>query len=94
MISEGDVRHVAKLARLRLEPEEVRLFQGQLGRVLDHMEELGALDLSSVEPAAHVPERAHALRPDRPERPACVQEILANAPAREGSFFKVPRVLG
>lgn len=94
MIPEAEVLKVARLARLRLSPGDVTLFQGQLGRVLEHVAELGALELSSVEPTAHVQARSNVLRPDEPASSGCAEELLANAPARDGDFFGVPRVLG
>ncbi|HAH05104.1 MAG TPA: Asp-tRNA(Asn)/Glu-tRNA(Gln) amidotransferase GatCAB subunit C [Elusimicrobia bacterium] len=94
MISEAEVLRIAHLARLRLAPNDVGLFQGQLARVLEHVAELDALDLSDVEPTARVQAGGGVLRPDEPVHGACAADILSNAPERDGDFFKVPRVLG
>jgi aspartyl-tRNA(Asn)/glutamyl-tRNA(Gln) amidotransferase subunit C len=93
MISETEVRRVARLARLSLRPEEVPLLREQLGRILEHVARLGALDLDGVAPTARVPGLGRDLRPDVPEACAAAEDILSNAPSREGRFFKVPKVI-
>ena len=93
-LSLDEVRRIAVLARLKLSPDEERVFQGQLSAILDYVEQLQSLDVSGVEPMTHalaeddVPLRTDALQ-------ACLapSEALANAPAREGSCFKVPRII-
>jgi len=94
-LSLDEVRRVARLARLRLSPEEEQAFQGQLSAILDHVAQLGELDVSGVEPMTHAlaagepaPLRPDALGPVLPPG-----EALLNAPAREGTCFKVPKVI-
>jgi len=96
MIDEGEVRRVARLARLSLSAEETALYQEQLGRILEHMKDLEGLDLVLVEPAAHILGRVNALRDDepRPVSDAQREAILAAAPATEKGCFKVPKVIG
>ena len=48
-----DVPYLARLARLELTQEEIDLFGGQLGRILDHVEQMNKLDISGIEPTAH-----------------------------------------
>jgi aspartyl-tRNA(Asn)/glutamyl-tRNA(Gln) amidotransferase subunit C len=90
-----EVRRVAALARLRLSEEEERLFAGQLSAILDHVQDLAALDLAGVPPMTHALAEGEsvALRPDRPVPGLSPAEALANAPAREGTCFKVPRII-
>lgn len=90
-----EVRRVAALARLRLSAEEERLFAGQLSAILDHVKELEALDLTGVPPMTHALAEGEAvtLRPDQPSPGLTTAEALANAPAREGTCFKVPRII-
>jgi aspartyl-tRNA(Asn)/glutamyl-tRNA(Gln) amidotransferase subunit C len=94
-LSLDEVRRIAALARLRLTPEEEQTFVGQLSAILDHVAELGTLDVSGVEPMTHAlaASEAPARRPDTPEACLPPEEALANAPAREGTFFKVPRII-
>ncbi len=93
MIDENEVRRVARLARLSLRPEEVPLLRDQLGRILEHVARLGSLNLDEVRPTAHVRGLGRDLRPDEPQACAAAEDILSNAPAREGRFFKVPKVI-
>jgi aspartyl-tRNA(Asn)/glutamyl-tRNA(Gln) amidotransferase subunit C len=94
-LSLEEVRRIAALARLRLSPEEERTFAVQLSAILDHVEELKALDVSNVEPMTHAlaAGEASALRADEVQRSLAPDEALANAPAREGTCFKVPRII-
>jgi aspartyl-tRNA(Asn)/glutamyl-tRNA(Gln) amidotransferase subunit C len=93
-ITPEDVEHVARLARLRLGPEEVRTFTAQLAAVLDHARDVEALDTAGVEPTAHPLPLVNVLRDDVP-RPGCDrEEILAEAPEVEDHRFRVPRILG
>ncbi len=94
-LSREKVRAIAALARLELTPEEEALFGSQLSAVLDHVRVLEELDLSGVEPMTHALGAGElpALRPDEARPGLEPSEALANAPAREGTFFKVPRIL-
>ncbi len=87
------VRHIALLARLELSPEEETQFTEQLDHILQHFEKLAALDTSAVEPTAHVVEVAAAYREDVVSNPPAPEEYRANAPARDGDFFKVPKII-
>jgi aspartyl-tRNA(Asn)/glutamyl-tRNA(Gln) amidotransferase subunit C len=90
-----EVRRIARLARLRLSPEEEALFAGQLSAILDHVAELSALDVSGVEPMTHALAAGEPppLRADEPHRSLTPDEALANAPARAGTAFRVPRII-
>jgi aspartyl-tRNA(Asn)/glutamyl-tRNA(Gln) amidotransferase subunit C len=89
------VRRIATLARLRLGPEEERAFAGQLSAILDYVEQLKELDVDGVEPMTHALAGGEpvALRPDELRPGLSPEEALANAPAREGTCFKVPRII-
>ena len=93
-ISEEEVRHVAKLSRLRLGDDEVRHFADQLSAVLDYISKLNELDVENVEPMAHAADVTNVLRDDDPKPPLAVEGVLAGAPDASGQFFKVPKVLG
>ena len=93
-ISRDDVAHVAHLARLALTGDEIDLFAGQLAAVLEHAQDVEALDTSGVPPTAHPLPVRNVLRPDEPG--ACLDrdEVLAEAPQAEDGRFRVPRILG
>jgi aspartyl-tRNA(Asn)/glutamyl-tRNA(Gln) amidotransferase subunit C len=92
-LTEEQVRHVANLARLTLTPEEEVKHQGQLSQVLDAFEALSKLDTSQVLPTYHVNLEHTTLREDAAEPALSIDEALANAPARSGDSFEVPKVI-
>jgi aspartyl-tRNA(Asn)/glutamyl-tRNA(Gln) amidotransferase subunit C len=90
VIDREQVLHVARLARLRLDEQEVERMAGELSRVLEHIERIGELDLEDVPPTSHVVTVENALRPDEP-RPCLPREVvLAAAPAVVDEGFAVP----
>src|SRR3954469_24016196 len=98
-LSRDQVKAVAALANLELEPQEIELFARQLGEVLTHVEELKQVDTTGVSPTSYGVSQRSVDRLDeiRPSLP--IAEVLSNAPEaahapRDGGFFKVPRVLG
>ena len=92
-ITEREVEYVARLARLKLSEEERELFTGQLNAILEYMEKLNELDTEGVEPTYHVVHHTNAFREDEVGKSSPREEIMENAPQREGEFFKVPRVI-
>jgi aspartyl-tRNA(Asn)/glutamyl-tRNA(Gln) amidotransferase subunit C len=92
-LSEADVAHVARLARLDLTDDELASFTRQLAAVLDHAADIEALDTAGVPPTAHPLALANVLRPD--ELVVCLDrdEVLAMAPDAEDGRFRVPRIL-
>ncbi len=93
-ITTDDVAKVARLARLRLDDEELERFTGQLSDILDHADDIEALDLDGVEPMAHPVPLANVLRADTVGEPLDRDEVLARAPVAEDGRFRVPPVLG
>jgi aspartyl-tRNA(Asn)/glutamyl-tRNA(Gln) amidotransferase subunit C len=89
-ISREEVLHVAKLARLELSEEEVERLGAQLSAILEAVGKVGELDLTDVEPTAHPLDLVNVWAEDEPRPSLPVEEALANAPDREGSFFRVP----
>jgi aspartyl-tRNA(Asn)/glutamyl-tRNA(Gln) amidotransferase subunit C len=94
-LSLDEVRRVAALARLKLSAEEEQLFAGQLSDILEHVRALETLDVTGVPPMTHAlaEGEAVALRPDTLVPGLTPEEALANAPARQGTCFKVPRII-
>jgi aspartyl-tRNA(Asn)/glutamyl-tRNA(Gln) amidotransferase subunit C len=87
------VRRIAKLSRLNLTETEVETCADQLSRVLDCFKQLDSIDTSAVEPLDHPLPLTNVLRQDQPRDSLDADAALANAPQREGAFFRVPRVL-
>ena len=92
-ITQKEVEHVAKLARLELSEDEKGTFTRQLSAILTYMDQLKTLDTSDVEPTMMVLPTENVFRDDQ-VRPSLPQErALANAPEQADGFFRVPRIL-
>jgi aspartyl-tRNA(Asn)/glutamyl-tRNA(Gln) amidotransferase subunit C len=89
-ISKDEVAHVALLARLKLSDEELERFGEQLSAILEAVGKVSELDLSDVPPTAHPLDLVNVWDDDEPRPSLSVEEALANAPDRDGSFFRVP----
>jgi aspartyl-tRNA(Asn)/glutamyl-tRNA(Gln) amidotransferase subunit C len=93
-ISTEELLHVAKLARLRMEPGSADKLVGQVATILEYVDTLAQVDTEGVPPTAHAIGVTNAFREDRPAGHLPPDQALANAPAREEDFFLVPRVIG
>jgi aspartyl-tRNA(Asn)/glutamyl-tRNA(Gln) amidotransferase subunit C len=89
-ITRDEVLHVARLARLELSEEEVERFTEQLSAILEAVAKVSELDLSDVDPTAHPLDVVNVWGEDEPRPSIPLDDALANAPAREAGFFKVP----
>jgi len=92
-VSDADVKKIAKLARLRLTEAEVALYGGQLTKILDSMAELSKADTTGILPTTSVLGAVNVMRDDEPAPFADTEALLANAPERDGPYFKVKKVL-
>jgi aspartyl-tRNA synthetase len=92
-ITESEVRHVARLARLSLEEEEVEQYKSDLNSILKYVEILEELDTEKIAPMHHVLPIKNVWREDEVKDAKKSGEILKNAPAQEEEYIKVPRIL-
>ena len=93
-ISPDEVAYVARLARLTLTADELERFTEQLGAVLEHAQDVAALDTGGVPPTAHPLPLVNVWREDEVVPGLDLDEVLAQAPAVEADRFRVPRILG
>lgn len=87
------IKHVAKLARLALSPEEEKLIGDQIGDVLAYIEKLKEVDVSTVEPTAHAFPMVNVTRPDIARPSMDHEDALRNAPAKANGLFIVPKIV-
>jgi aspartyl-tRNA(Asn)/glutamyl-tRNA(Gln) amidotransferase subunit C len=90
MIDREQVLHVAKLARLKLTDDEVEKMTGELSNILEHVEQMEALDLEGVEPTSHVVALENVLREDVPRESLPRERALEQAPDATDDGFRVP----
>ena len=92
MITAADVRYVARLARLHLEPPEAERMTGELAKIIGHVAKIDELDLAGVAPMAHVLDVVNVERDDKPSTSLDREDALRNAPAVTDGSFRVPRM--
>jgi aspartyl-tRNA(Asn)/glutamyl-tRNA(Gln) amidotransferase subunit C len=90
VIDRDQVLHVAKLARLKLDDEEIERMSSELSGILEHIEHINELDLENVEPTSHVIALENVLRPDEPRPSWSRDEVLERAPDPASGAFRVP----
>jgi aspartyl-tRNA(Asn)/glutamyl-tRNA(Gln) amidotransferase subunit C len=89
-ITRDEVLHVARLARLALTDEEVERLTGQLGAILEAVARVSELDLADVPPTSHPLDLVNVWGEDERVPSLPLDDVFANAPAREGDLFRVP----
>jgi len=92
-ITEADVRHVAHLSRLEFDDNEIRAFTNDLNNILAYVDKLNELDTSAIEPTSHALKMENVFREDEVRPSLTNDQALANAPEREGPFFRVPQII-
>jgi aspartyl-tRNA(Asn)/glutamyl-tRNA(Gln) amidotransferase subunit C len=92
-LSREEVQRVAVLARLRLTLEEQASLTEELDRILGYMDKLNQLDTADVDLFSHTANITNTLREDQVTNRPNADALLANAPDRDGTFFKVPKII-
>lgn len=92
-IKREDVKHIARLARLKLNDKEIDYFASQLDKVIDYIGQLKEVDTSDVEPTSHVHSIRNVFRKDIVKPSLKKEDVLKNAPSKEEGLFKVPRII-
>ncbi len=92
-VDKETVRRIASLARIRIDEEELEPMAAELSSILEWIDQLNAVETADVAPMTSVEEMPMKKRPDEVVDGNRVEDILANAPMREGNFFVVPKVV-
>tara|TARA_Y100001968_G_scaffold124884_1_gene113856 strand:+ start:734 stop:1021 length:288 start_codon:yes stop_codon:yes gene_type:complete len=92
-ISSSDVRKVAKLARLELTEDQIEIYTSQLEDILSYVDQLQEIDTQDIPPTTRAVEVVNSMREDIVEDNSTREDILKQAPHREGDFFRVPKIL-
>ena len=95
-LTPADIVKIARLAQLDISPEEAEKYREKLSSVLEYIDKLGELDLSKVEPTAHITGVTNVMRKDETsDCDAAVRDaLLAASPQHEGDYVKVKAVFG
>jgi aspartyl-tRNA(Asn)/glutamyl-tRNA(Gln) amidotransferase subunit C len=89
-ITREQLLHVAHLARLELREEELARLEAQLGDIIAAVSKVSELDLADVPATSHPLDVVNVWGDDEPRPCLPVEEALANAPERDGDYFRVP----
>ena len=92
-VDEATVRHVARLARIKVSGQEAVSLQRELTAILEWVEQLGEVDTSDVEPMTRVESMALPMRADTVTDGGIAEAVVRNAPLTEENFFVVPKVV-
>jgi len=92
-LSPEQLREIALLARLRLTPQEEARLSTDLDSILRYMDKLNQLDTEHVDSFKHTITGINAFREDHVTNRPDPESVLANAPDRDGTFFKVPKII-
>lgn len=92
-LTDDDVRHVARLARVGLTDDEVTSLRGELTEILGYAEQVGAVATAQVTPTGHPLRLTNVLREDEPRASLPPADALAPAPQAEDGRFRVPRIV-
>jgi len=92
-VNDALINNLSELARLEFSPEEKEGIRTDLQRMIQFVEKLAELDTTGVAPLLHMSPERDVLREDRLQGSISREEALANAPATDGTYFKVPKVI-
>jgi len=92
-IDRETVKHVAHLARLKVETQELEKLSQQLQEILNFIDQLNKVQIKNINPTSHILPINNVLREDKPRDSLTVSDVLANAPQKEDNFFIVPKVI-
>jgi aspartyl-tRNA(Asn)/glutamyl-tRNA(Gln) amidotransferase subunit C len=92
-VDEATVRHVARLARIKISAKEAKALEKELSAILDWVEQLGEVNTDNVEPMTRVEAMALPKREDKVTDGEIADLVVKNAPATEDNFFLVPKVV-
>jgi len=87
------VEHVAKLARIKLEPEDLEVFTEQFQQILDYFAAINEAETDDIEPASHLAIRPEMLREDTPGDGLPQDQALQNASSVKDGYIKSPRIM-
>ena len=92
-IDKETIKHVAHLARIELQPNELEKLSGELHAIIGFIDKLSNLNVDQVKPASHILSISNVLRDDTPQLSLSLDQALKNAPSKKGNFFSVPKII-
>ena len=92
-INDDLVQHIAHLARLEFQGEDLKAIKGDMQNIISFMDKLSELDTDEVEPLIFMSDEVNVLREDLAEKTVTSDQALKNAPKKDSDYFRIPKVL-
>lgn len=92
-VPKQEIIKIAKLAKLKLNDNEIEKFTSQFNQILDYMKKLNEINTDEVQPLSHPLEINNVMRDDELKDSIPRELALSNAPDKDDKFFKVPKVI-
>ena len=92
-VDAATVKRIGRLARIRVEADEVEKYQNEINAILGFVEQLDEVDVAGIEPMTSVTPMTLRRREDKVTDGGYPEKIVANAPLSEDGFFEVPKVV-
>ena len=92
-INDDLVQHIAHLARLEFQGEDLKAIKGDMQNIIGFMDKLSELDTDEIEPLIFMSDEVNVLREDLVEQTVTSEQALKNAPKKDSDYFRIPKVL-
>ena len=92
-INQNVISKLARLSKLKFNEEEMKLISNDLSKMLEFINQLQELDTEGIDPLIHVNEEINNWREDQVQGMISQEEALSNSPVKDGTYFKLPKVL-
>ena len=93
-LEKNTVKRIADLSKLEFTSDETTAILKDMNQMLEFIDQLKELDTTNIDPLIHMTEDENILREDDAITGASQQEALKNAPSKDSTYFKIPKVLG
>ena len=92
-LSKKEVEHIAWLVHIKLSEREKEVFTDQFNEILDYFKKIDEVDTKGVQPTYQILDLVNVFREDQVERSISTEKALRNAPKKEKTFFRAPRIV-
>ncbi len=92
-VDEATVRRIARLARIKITPEEAKGLETELSGILNWVKQLDEVDTTGIEPMTRVVAMSLKMRADEVTEGSMADAVIKNAPERNDHYFVVPKVV-
>jgi aspartyl-tRNA(Asn)/glutamyl-tRNA(Gln) amidotransferase subunit C len=92
-INQNVISKLARLSKLKFNEDEMKLISNDLSKMLDFINQLQDLDTEGIDPLIHMNEEINNWREDKVQGMISQEEALSNSPVKDGTYFKLPKVL-